>query len=135
MRALQEEVVVSRANQECIQADLVVSRATSKELRRSNEKLRRDLQTHAAEREGADQEPGTLPREFPTPFSPEIVDAVIPTTLVGPKVTFTGVEDPKAHLTTFHTQMILVGGYRCTEMQVVHEHFGKNDDGLVHQPP
>ena len=103
MRALQEEVVASRANQERIQADLVASQATSEE-------LCRDLQTHAAEREGADQEPATPPKEFPTPFSQEIVDATIPTTLVGPKVTFTGMEDLEAHLTTFHTQMMLVGG-------------------------
>jgi len=44
------------------------------------------------------------------PFSQEIVDAVIPATLVGSKVTFTGAEDPEAHLTAFHTQMMLVGG-------------------------
>jgi len=62
------------------------------------------------EREGADQEPTTPPREFPTPFSQEIVDAAIPATLVGPKVTFTGMEDPEAQLTAFHTQMMLVGG-------------------------
>jgi len=35
---------------------------------------------------------------------------VIPNTFVGPKVTFTGMEDPEAHLTAFHTQMMLVGG-------------------------
>ena len=110
MRALQEEMVVSRANQECIQADLVASQATSVELRRSNEELCRDLQTLAGEREGADQEPVTLPKEFPTPFSQEIMDAAITATLVGPKVTFTSTEDPEAHLTTFHTQMMLVGG-------------------------
>jgi len=44
------------------------------------------------------------------PFSQVIMDAVIPATFVGPKATFTGVEDPKAHLTTFHTQMMLVRG-------------------------
>jgi len=38
------------------------------------------------------------------------MDAVIPTTFVGPKTTFTGMEDPEAHLTAFHTQMMLVGG-------------------------
>jgi len=103
MQALQEEVVVSRPNQECIQADLVASQAM-------NEELRRNLQTHMAEREGADQGPVTPPREFPTPFSPEIVDAVKPATLVGPKVTFTGMEDSEAHLAAFHTQMMLVGG-------------------------
>jgi len=92
MRALQEEMVASKANQERIQADLVASQATSEELRRSNEELRRDLQTRAGEREGVDQESVTPPREFPTPFSQEIVDAAIPVTLVGPKVTFTGTE-------------------------------------------
>ncbi|XP_068486579.1 uncharacterized protein [Phaseolus vulgaris] len=38
------------------------------------------------------------------------MEAVIPHTFVGPKVTFTGMEDPEAHLTTFHIQMMLVGG-------------------------
>jgi len=38
------------------------------------------------------------------------MEAVIPPTLVGPKVTFTRMEDPEAHLTAFHTQMMLVGG-------------------------
>jgi len=33
-----------------------------------------------------------------------------PHTFVGPKVTFTGMEDPEAHPTAFHTQMTLVGG-------------------------
>jgi len=103
-------MAASRANQERIQADLVASQATSEELRRSNEELRRDLQTHTGEREGTDQELVTPPREFPTLFSQETVDAAIPATLVGPKVTFTGTEDPEAHLTTFHTQMMLVEG-------------------------
>jgi len=38
------------------------------------------------------------------------MDAVIPTTLVGPKVTFPSTEDPEANLTAFDTQMMLVGG-------------------------
>jgi len=42
-------MVASRANQERIQADLVASQATSEELRRSNEELRKDLQTRAGE--------------------------------------------------------------------------------------
>jgi len=91
MRALQEEMAASRANRERIQADLVASQAMSEE-------LRKDLQTRASDREGTDQEPVTPPREFPTLFSQEIVDAVLPATLVGPKVTFTGTEDPEAHL-------------------------------------
>ncbi|XP_068486398.1 uncharacterized protein [Phaseolus vulgaris] len=108
-QALQKEVVASRANQEHIQADLVASRATNEELRRSNEELRRDLQNQADEREEEDQEPATPPREFPMPFSQEIMDVVIPATFVGPKVTFTGTENPESHLTAFHTQMMLVG--------------------------
>jgi len=35
---------------------------------------------------------------------------VIPNTFAGPKVIFTGMEDPEAHLTAFHSQMVLVGG-------------------------
>ena len=109
MQALQEEVVASRANQECIQADLAASRAKNEELRRSIEELRRDLHNQASEREEEDQEPTTPPREFPMPFSQEIMDVVIPVTFVGPRVTFTSMEDPEAHLTVFHTQMMLVG--------------------------
>ena len=67
------------------------------------------------------------------PFSQTIMDAVIPSTFVGPKATFTGVEDPEAHLTAFHTQMMLVGG--SDEVQVVYEHVGGGEDGLVHQSP
>ena len=110
MQALQEEVAASRADQECIQADLASSQATNKELRRSNEELRRDLQNQAGEREEKDQEFATPPREFSMPFSQAIMDAMIPATFVWPKVTFTGMEDPEAHLAAFHTQMMLVGG-------------------------
>ena len=35
---------------------------------------------------------------------------MVPNTFAGPKVIFTGMEDPEAHLTVFHTQMVLVGG-------------------------
>jgi len=38
------------------------------------------------------------------------MEVVIPATLVGPKVTFIGMEDPEAYHAAFHTQMILVGG-------------------------
>jgi len=44
------------------------------------------------------------------------MDVVIPTTFVGPKATFTRMEDPVSHLTVFHTQMMLVAGFdavRC----------------------
>jgi len=43
-------------------------------------------------------------------FTQAIMDIVIPATFMGPKVSFTGLEDPEAHLTTFHTQMMLSGG-------------------------
>ena len=46
----------------------------------------------------------------PMLFSQVIMDTVIPSTFMGPKVTFTGVEDPEAHITTFHTQMMLSRG-------------------------
>jgi len=39
-----------------------------------------------------------------------IIEALVPNTFAGPKVIFTGMEDPEAHLTAFHTQMMLVGG-------------------------
>jgi len=42
-------------------------------------------------------------------FSQEIIDTALPTTSLGPKVSFTGVEDLEAHLTAFHTQMMLTG--------------------------
>jgi len=38
------------------------------------------------------------------------MDTTLPTTSLGPKVTFIGVEDPDAHLTAFNTQMMLTGG-------------------------
>ena len=38
------------------------------------------------------------------------MNAVLPTTSLGLKVSFTGVEDLEAHITTFHTQMMLTEG-------------------------
>jgi len=38
------------------------------------------------------------------------MEAMIPHTFIGPKVTFTRMENPEAHLTAFHTQMMLFGG-------------------------
>jgi len=110
MRALQETVEASRADQERIQIDLAASQARNEELRRTNEELRRTLQNQAGERMVEDEVPATPPRDFPMPFSQAIMDVVIPTTFGGPKATFTGVEDPKGHLTAFRTQMMLVGG-------------------------
>ena len=114
MQALQETVAASRANQERIQIDLAASLARNEELQITNEELRRGLRNQAGEREVEDQELATPPRDFPMPFSQAIMDAVIPVTFVGPKATFTGVEDPNAHLTAFHTQKMFVGALtRC----------------------
>ena len=95
---------------------MATSWATNEELHLSNEELRRDMQNQASGREEGDREPATPPREFSMPFSQEIMNVVIPTTFVGPKVTLTGTGDSEAYLTTFHTQMMLVGGFdavRC----------------------
>jgi len=109
MRALQETVAASRIDQEHIQVNQVASQARNEELHRTNEELRRNLQ-QAGERVVDERAPPAPPRAFPMPFSQAIMDAVIPATFVGPKATFTGVEDPEAHLTAFHTQMMLSGG-------------------------
>jgi len=87
-----------------MQADLTASQARNDELHRANEELRRGW------REVDEPETASPPREFTTPFSQAILETAIPNTFTGPKVTFTGMEDPKAHLTAFHTQMMLVGG-------------------------
>jgi len=103
-------MAASRANQEHIQIDLAASQARNEELHRTNEELQRDLRNQAGDREAEEQECATPPREFPMPFSQAIMDAVILATFVGSKATFTEMEDPEAHLTAFHMQMMLVGG-------------------------
>jgi len=105
MEGLQESMVASKA-----EADLTASQARNEELCRMNEELRRGWRNHAGLCDGDEPEGSTPPREFSTPFSQPILETVIPNTFVGPKVTFTGMEDPEAHLIAFHTQMMLVGG-------------------------
>jgi len=52
----------------------------------------------------------TVPlRARPMPFSRAIMN--LPTTSLGPKLSFTRVEDPEAHLTTFQTQIMLTRGF------------------------
>ena len=92
----------SRAEQERIQHDLAALQARNEELHRTNKELRRGLRNQFGSRETEDRECFTPPREFPMPFSQEIMEAVISPTFVGPKATFTRVEDPEAHLTAFH---------------------------------
>ena len=110
MQGLQEAMAASKAEQERMQADLAVSQTRNEELCRMNEELRHGWCIHTGLRDEDEPERSTPPREFSTPFSQPILETVIPITFVGPKVTFIGMEDPEAHLTAFHTQMMLVGG-------------------------
>ncbi|XP_068476894.1 uncharacterized protein [Phaseolus vulgaris] len=110
MQGLQEAIATSRAEQEHIQLDLAASQARNEELCRANEELRCGMRNHPGNCGAEDRECFTPPRDIPMPFSQSIMEAVIPPTFVGPKVTLTGMEDPEAHLTAFHTQMMLVGG-------------------------
>jgi len=104
VQGVQEAMAASRADPERMQADLTASLARNEELHRTNEELRRD-------RRDVDEPEAASPlREFTTPFSQAIYGAAIPNTFTGPKVIFTGKEDPEAHLVAFHTQMMLVGG-------------------------
>jgi len=110
MQGLQEAMAASKAEQERMQADLAVSQARNDELYRMNEELRRGWRNHTGQCDIDEPEPFAPPKEFSTPFSQLILETVIPNTFTGPKVTFTGMEDLEAHLTAFHTQMMLVGG-------------------------
>ncbi|XP_068474958.1 uncharacterized protein [Phaseolus vulgaris] len=104
MQGLQEAMAASKAEQERMQTDLTASQARNDELHRTNEGLHREW------RDADEPETVTPPREFSTPFSQAILETAIPNTFTRPKVAFTGMEDSEAHLTAFHTQMMLVGG-------------------------
>ena len=85
-----------------LQAEVAASREDNAELRKANEELRRDLQ-QVGERAADKRAPPVPLRARPMPFSQAIMNTVLPTTSLGPKVSFTGVEDPKVHFTAFHT--------------------------------
>ena len=121
-----------KVDQDRFQVDLAVSQANNEELRKTNEELRMNLQ-HVGERATAEQAPPTLVRARPMPFSQAIMDTVIPASFMGPKVTFTGVEDPKAHMTAFHTQMMLSGGTNAMHCKIVHDYVFRHNVGLVRQ--
>ncbi|XP_068477092.1 uncharacterized protein [Phaseolus vulgaris] len=140
MRALQDDVATSRTEQERMQADLAASHGRNEELNRVNEELRKTLQ---AQKERVTEEgvapPPSPPRTFPTPFSYEIMSAVVSPNLVGVKASFSGVEDPETHLTAFHTQMMLSGGsdtvycklFMSTLSEIALEWFVSLPDGHV----
>jgi len=74
---------------------------SNEELRRANEELRRELQ-RMGEHATGEQTPPFLVRARPMRFSQAIMNVVIPTNFMTPKITFTGIEDPEAHITAFH---------------------------------
>ncbi|XP_068504380.1 uncharacterized protein [Phaseolus vulgaris] len=110
MRALQENVEASRVQLAKMHEDLVTSQARNEELSKVTEELRQAL--HEQRGRATDEEitPSSLPRVFPMPFAQAITDTAIPASVVAVKASFTGVEDPEAHLTAFHTQMMLSDG-------------------------
>jgi len=110
MRTLQENVVASRSEQEKMHEALVATQARNEELNRINEELRKALQGREEHAIGDRSAHPSPPRSFPMPFSQEIMDTVVPANTVAVKASFTGMEDPEAHLTAFHTQMMLSGG-------------------------
>ena len=112
-----------------LQAEVAASRADNTELRRANEELRRDLRQ--VREHATDKHAPPIPlRARPMPFLRAIMNAALPTTSLVPKVSFTRVEDPEAHLTVFHTQMMLTGGSGCV-LQDAHEHVIRRDVGMV----
>ena len=110
MRTLQENTAASRSEQERMHEALVASQVRNEELNRINEDLRKALQERKDRAVGDRSAPPSPPRNFPMPFSQEIMDSVVLANTVAVKASFTGVEDPEAHLTAFHTQMMLSGG-------------------------
>jgi len=44
------------------------------------------------------------------PFSQAIMDVIVPTSFMMPKIFFIGTEDPEAHLIAFNALMIILGG-------------------------
>jgi len=125
MRTLQENVEVSRVEQAKMHEDLVASQARNEELSKVNEELRQALQEQRGRTTGEEVAPSPPPRVFPMPFSQAVMDTVIPASIVAVKASFTGVEDPEAHLTAFHTQMMLLGSsdavYCKMFMSTLHE--------------
>jgi len=108
-RILAEVQAEQTAIQDRFQVDLAASQANNEKLCMTNEELRIDLQ-RMGER-AIDEQGLPIPvRTRPVPFSQAIMDTVIPASFMVPKLTFTGVEDPEAHITAFHTQMMISGG-------------------------
>ena len=110
MCALQANVEASRVEQAKMHEDLVASQARNEELSKVTEELRQALHEERGRITVEEVAPSSPPRVFPMPFAQAITDTAIPASVVAVKASFTGVEDPEAHLTAFHTQMMLSGG-------------------------
>jgi len=110
MCALQANVEASRVEQAKMHEDLVASHARNEELSKVTEELRQALHEQRGRTTVEEVAPSSPPRIFQMPFAQAITDTAIPASVVPVKSSFTGVEDPEAHLTAFHTQMMLLGG-------------------------
>jgi len=108
-RIMAEVQAEQTASQNRFQVDLDTSRTDNEELRKVNEELGRELQ-RIGEHATGEKTPTFPVRARPMHFSQAIMNAVIPTNFMTPKITFTGIEDPEAHITAFHTQMMTLGG-------------------------
>jgi len=54
-----------------------------------------------------ERSPTIQERARPMPFSQAIMDAVMSTSFMMPKIVFTGTKDSEIHLTTFNAQMMI----------------------------
>ena len=116
------EVRVEQAHrQDQFRVELDVSRASNEELRRTNEELRRDLQ-HLGERVARERSSPIPVRARPMPFSQAIMNVVIPTNFMTPKITFTSTEylDDDFRMNGRHA------------LQTVHGDVRRHNTGLIH---
>jgi len=63
------------------------------------------------------------------------MNVVIPTNFMIPKITLTGIEDPEAHIMTFHTQMMISRGTNAMHCKLFMETFpGITLDWFINLP-
>jgi len=106
IHALQQTVATSKTDQERVlvevrakqalrqdqfKVELDASRTDNEELRQANEELHKDLQ-QMVERTTGEQSPPISIKACSMPFSQAIMNSVIPTNFMTPKITFTGTE-------------------------------------------
>jgi len=111
----------ARAEQVLLQNELMAeidaSRAANEELRKTNEDLCRNLQQR--DRHSTRERGLNLPlRDPPKPFSQSIMDELVPSHYITPKIVFTRVKNPENHLTTFNAQLIVTGGTNAIQYKM-----------------